>query len=101
MTSPLHNRPARGAHEIFQPLEKKFPIIGKIGPDFPTIGKKFPIIGKKTENFFQSLENGRKIFPIVGKLLTPGEGAVAIGCRRLQSVEPMLSCGLTEKGLGR
>ena len=27
--------------EIFQPLEKKFPIIGKNGQNFPTIGKKF------------------------------------------------------------
>ena len=27
--------------EIFQPLEKNFPIIGKNGKSFPTIGKKF------------------------------------------------------------
>ncbi len=58
---------ARGAAEIFQPLEKKFPIIGKIGPDFPTIGKKVSNHWKKAENFFQSLENRRIIFPIVGK----------------------------------
>jgi hypothetical protein len=27
--------------DVFQPLEKSFPIIGKSGPIFPTIGKKF------------------------------------------------------------
>ena len=71
MTALLHNRPDRGAQEIFQPLEKKFPIIGKNGAVFPTIGKKVSNHWKKPENFFQSLENRRKIFPIVGKLLTP------------------------------
>jgi hypothetical protein len=49
-------------------LEKKFPIIGKNGRNFPTIGKIFSNHWKNAENFFQSLENGRKIFPIVGKL---------------------------------
>jgi hypothetical protein len=59
---------ARGAQEVFQPLEKKFPIIGKNGAIFPTIGKKLSNHWKKAENFFQSLENRRKYFPIVGKL---------------------------------
>ena len=62
---------ARGARNIFQPLEKNFPTIGKNGAIFPTIGKKFSNHWKKPEKFFQSLENRRKIFPIVGKLLTP------------------------------
>ena len=35
---------------------------------FPTIGKIFSNHWKNAENFFQSLENGRIIFPIVGKL---------------------------------
>ena len=30
-----------GARQVFQPLEKKFPIIGKSGPVFPAIGKLF------------------------------------------------------------
>ena len=79
MTAPLHNRPARGAQKIFQRLEKKFPIIGKNGAIFPTIGKKFSNHWKKAENFFQSLENRRKNFPIVGKLLmpVPEKGAAA------------------------
>ncbi len=61
-------RPARGRRGVFQPLEKNFPIIGKTGANFPTIGKIFSNHWKKPENFFQSLENRRKIFPIVGKL---------------------------------
>ncbi len=52
---------------VFQRLEKKFPIIGKNGAIFPTIGKIFSNHWKNAENFFQSLENRRKIFPIVGK----------------------------------
>ncbi len=71
-------RPARGLRKIFQPLEKNFPIIGKTGANFPTIGKIFSNHWKKLENFFQSLENRRKIFPIVGKLaalLLLAEGA--------------------------
>ena len=68
MTARLQ-RPARDRRKVFQPLEKKFPIIGKNGRNFPTIGKIFSNHWKKTENFFQSLENRRKIFPIVGKLL--------------------------------
>jgi hypothetical protein len=55
-------RPARGRRGVFQRLEKKFPIIGKIGPFFPTIGKIFSNHWKNTENFFQSLENGGKYF---------------------------------------
>ena len=43
--------------EIFQPLEKNFPIIGKNGPIFPTIGKNFSNRWKTPEKFFQSLEN--------------------------------------------
>jgi hypothetical protein len=35
--------------------------------NFPTIGKKFSNHWKKSENFFQSLENRIKIFPMVGK----------------------------------
>ena len=58
---------------VFQRLEKKFPIIGKIGADFPTIGKFFSNHWKNTENFFQSLENRRKFFPIVGNFLQEGE----------------------------
>ena len=61
--------------KVFQPLEKKFPIIGKNGGNFPTIGKIFSNHWKNAENFFQSLENGRKIFPIAGKLLRAEGGA--------------------------
>jgi hypothetical protein len=53
---------------VFQRLEKKFPIIGKNGRIFPTIGKIFSNHWKNAEIFFQSLENRRKFFPIVGKL---------------------------------
>ncbi|MBR4190901.1 MAG: hypothetical protein IKQ55_13200, partial [Kiritimatiellae bacterium] len=35
--------------------------------NFPTIGKLFSNHWKKYEKFFQSLENCRKFFPIVGK----------------------------------
>jgi hypothetical protein len=35
--------------------------------NFPIIGKIFSNHWKNAENFFQSLENGQKIFPIVGK----------------------------------
>ena len=59
-------RPAAAA--VFQPLGKKFPIIGKNGRNFPTIGKIFSNRWKNAEYFFQSLENGQKNFPIVGKL---------------------------------
>ncbi|MBR3582814.1 MAG: hypothetical protein IKO01_05150 [Kiritimatiellae bacterium] len=71
MTARLQ-RPARGRREVFQPLEKKFPIIGKFGLFFPTIGKIFSNHWKNPENFFQSLENRRKIFPIVGNFLQEG-----------------------------
>ena len=56
------NRPRRPA-KIFQPLEKYFPIIGKLAKNFSNHWKKtesFPAIGKKFSNhwklFFQSLE---------------------------------------------
>ncbi len=66
--------PCAGARRgVFQRLEKKFPIIGKIGADFPTIGKKFPNHWKKAENFFQSLENRGKFIPIAGNFLQEGE----------------------------
>ena len=56
------NRPRRPA-KIFQPLEKYFPIIGKLAKNFSNHWKKtesFPTIGKKFSNhwkkIFQSLE---------------------------------------------
>ena len=65
---PRAHQAAFRRRKIFQPLEKNFPIIGKNRADFPTIGKIFSNHWKKRGNFFQSLENWRKIFPIVGKL---------------------------------
>jgi hypothetical protein len=37
-------------------------------PDFPTIGNFFSNHWKNGGNFFQSLENLRKNFPIIGKI---------------------------------
>ena len=45
------------------------PLYSTKNEKFPTIGKIFSNHWKNAENFFQSLENRRKIFPIVGKLL--------------------------------
>ena len=57
-TTPGTDSPAPAAPpDVFQPLENFF----------PTIGKKVSNHWKNRENFFQSLENARKFFPIVGK----------------------------------